>query len=137
MIYSQLEIIDLFDTNHKCEKYLTKLIWSSQKISPWGGQVGTKYHKSDKYKYTIYYCLSQRKEFSILKFTPLNSTRIPLPIWFNIFYDSKVELAQSGKLPSERTIERTYKVSSKTSYQIRRKLKECTNSHWWEKLFEI
>lgn len=137
MIYNEIEIITKFNTPIKCEDYLTKVIWfDGKKISPWGGSATNKKRRGGKNKFITYYCTMMRKEFNILKMTAMSSTHIPLETWFNILYDTKVEM-KKGLLPKERDLERRYKLTTFTSYRIKKRIKDIIQTAWFDRLFEV
>lgn len=118
----------IFKTNEDCKKFLEELIWEGEPVSPFD-----KTSKVYKCKDGRYKCKNTGKEFNILTGTLFQSTKISLPIWFEIIFRLH---SDKGGLAST-TVAREYGISQSTAWYMLQKIRNVMGTENHQQLQRI
>lgn len=113
---SLLDLRKVFRTNEDCIKFLEELNWGNIPVSPYD-----KSSKVWKSKDGWYKCKNTGKEFNVLTGTLFQSTKIALPIWFEIIFR---EHSDKGGLAAT-TVARDYGITRRTAWNMLQKIRNA------------
>jgi len=72
------ELMQKFNTREKCIKFLEKKKWGKTPVSPFTGKTNVTKRANSIY----YHCNDTNKDFTVLKDTIFEASKMPLPKWF-------------------------------------------------------
>lgn len=110
------DLREIFKTNEDCIEFLEELIWRGEPESPY--DITSQVYKC---KDGWYKCKNTGKEFNILTGTLFQSTKIPLPIWFEIIFR---EHSDKRGLPACMLV-REYGFTYRTAWHILQKIRNA------------
>lgn len=107
---------EIFKTNEDCIEFLEELIWRGEPVHP-----DYPTYKVYKCRDGWYKCKENGAEFNVLTGTLFHSTKIPLPIWFEIIF--RLQSDKRG-LPASMLV-REYGFTYKTAWHILQKIRNA------------
>lgn len=114
---SLIELLDYFNTEKKCIKFLEKELWENgTPISPYD-PTSKVYRRGD----GLYRCKNTGKNFNVKKGTIFEGSKLPLRKWFAAIY----LLCNHSKGISSTQLAKMLKVTLKTSWFLTHRIREC------------
>lgn len=123
---SLVELLDYFNTEKKCIKFLEKELWENGiPVSPYD-PTSKVYKRGD----GLYRCKNTGKNFNVKKGTIFEGSKLPLRKWFAAIY----LLCNHSKGISSTQLAKMLKVTLKTSWFLTHRIRECFKPNLTEKL---
>ena len=122
---SLFELMRTFDTEEKCIKYLERLRWNGNVVSPFDSK--SKVYKCSK----GYYCKNTNKIFNVKTKTLFENTKIPLQKWFIGIW----LITSHKKGISSLQLSKDLNVTQKTSWFMLQRIRKCFEHENQHKLF--
>jgi len=123
---SLIELLDYFNTEKKCIKFLEKELWENgTPISPYD-PTSKVYRRGD----GLYRCKNTGRNFNVKKGTIFEGSKLPLRKWFAAIY----LLSNHSKGISSTQLGKMLKVTLKTAWFLSHRIRECYKPDLSEKL---
>ena len=113
---SVIELINTFNTEAKCIKYLEQIRWNNNVISPFDAD-SVVY----KCKNNTYYCVNTNKKFNVKTKTLFENTKIKLQTWFLCIY--LITNHKKGIASSQ--LAKDLNVTQKTAWFMLQRIRNC------------
>ena len=117
---SIVDLMDFFNDEKECEKYLQSVLWKDSEYCPYCGTVKIYHLKGGK----RFRCSGCKKDFSIKTGTIFHDSKIPLRKWFLSIY----LLTTHKKSMSSYQLARDMKVTQKTAYYMLQRIREAVKN---------
>lgn len=117
---SIVDLMDFFNDERACEKYLQAILWKDTEYCPHCGTVKIYHLKGGK----RFRCSGCKKDFSIKTGTIFHDSKIPLRKWFLAIY----LLTTHKKSMSSYQLARDIKVTQKTAYFMLQRIREAVKN---------
>ena len=115
---SIIELVRTFNTETKCIKYLEKIRWNGDVVSPFDPE-STVY----KYKNNQYRCKNTGKNFNVKTGTLFENTKIKLQAWFTAIY----LITNHKKGISSLQLSKDLNITQKTAWFLLYRIRNCYN----------
>lgn len=109
-----IEISTKYNTREKCIDFLEKKRWGNKPISPFTGKPNVTKRKNSIY----WHCNDTNKDFTVLKGTIFEASKLPLPKWFMLisimlhakkdYFDVYFNFKESFKAVMQKGLENQY-----------------------------
>lgn len=123
---SLIELLDYFNTEKKCIKFLEKELWENGKPASPYDPTSKVYRRGD----GLYRCRNSGRNFNVKKGTIFEGSKLPLRKWFTAIY----LLCNHSKGISSTQLAKILKVTLKTSWFLTHRIRECFKPDLTEKL---
>ena len=117
---SIVDLMDFFNDEKECEKYLQSVLWKDSEYCPYCGTVKIYHLKGGK----RFRCSGCKKDFSIKTGTIFHDSKIPLRKWFLLIY----LLTTHKKSMSSYQLARDLQVTQKTAYYLLQRIREAVKN---------